>query len=176
VSGVAGGVRAGPLTAGNAPSQTQGLLPTNITLLQPGSGYFRLSDALNTLDQSGIIQQMQSSIDSLTTSVTTLQTQMTQTIAAVTTLQQQVFTLQGQMTTAQGNITTLQGQMTTANDNISALQVNVTALENAITSINGQLNGITFSNVVEAVPPAGLSGRFGVTIQGVAMSIGLYAP
>jgi septal ring factor EnvC (AmiA/AmiB activator) len=88
--------------------------------------------------------------------IATLQTQMAQANSVIVTLQQQVFTLQNQMTTANNNIATLQAQ-------VAALQAQVPS-------------GLTFANVVEAVPPGGLSGRFGVTIQGVAMSIGLYAP
>jgi hypothetical protein len=109
----------------------EGLLPANIPLLQPGSRYFRLVDALQSLDISANVNQ-------------------------------QIVNLQNQINTNNGHIATLQSQVAT-------LQSQVTALQN-------QLNGITFANVVEAVPPAALTGRFGVTIQGVAMSIGLYAP
>ena len=76
---VAGGVSVGQLQAGNAPTQFPGLLPANVALLQPGSGYFRLADALTSLDQSVNVATIQTAISNLTTTVTSLQT----TIAAI---------------------------------------------------------------------------------------------
>jgi ribulose kinase len=63
------------------------LLPANITLLQPGSRYFRLVDALQALD---IGSQLAAQVATLNNEVATLQSQ-------VATLQSQVATLQGQI-------------------------------------------------------------------------------
>lgn len=73
---------------------TTRLLPTNITLLQPGSRAYRLADAL-------------------TQQTASLQVSNATTAAQIATLQTQVATLQGQVSTLQGQVSTLQTQVQT---------------------------------------------------------------
>lgn len=74
-----------------------GLLPANVTLLQPGARNFRLVDALQTLDQSQAIQALQSQI---------------------ATLQGQIATIQGQITALQAEDQNLQGQINAINQRL----------------------------------------------------------
>ena len=97
----AGGVSAGELSAGNVPTQFPGLLPTNVTLLQPGSLYQRLIDALIFLDQSG-------SIAALGTSTATLQ-------SSIAALQASIATLQGEINSLNGQIATINARLAAAN-------------------------------------------------------------
>ena len=53
----------------------QRLIPASTTLLQPGSRFFRLADALNFLDQNSYITQLQNQVETLKTQVATLQSQ-----------------------------------------------------------------------------------------------------
>lgn len=73
------------------------LLPANVTLLQPGSRYFMLQQALQTLD---IANQVNSQITALQLSVATLQSE-------VATLQSQVGTLQAQVAAQQVTINSM---------------------------------------------------------------------
>lgn len=66
-------------------SAGQPLLPANVTLLQPGSRFFRLSDALNFQ-----VASLQASNDSLQGQITTNTTDITALRATVTALQAQV--------------------------------------------------------------------------------------
>lgn len=77
------------------------LLPANVTLLQPGSRGYRLSDALTAASMS---QQVSNA---------TTQGQITALQADVTTLQNQVSTLQGQVSALQSSVNTLQLQVQT---------------------------------------------------------------
>ena len=53
----------------------QRLIPASTTLLQPGSRFFRLADALNFLDQNSYITQLQNQVETLKTQVAALQAQ-----------------------------------------------------------------------------------------------------
>lgn len=72
------------------------LLPANTTLLQPGSRFFRISDALNY------------QVASLQTADNALQEQITENNTNITTLQGQVASLQAQVSTLQAQVSTLQ--------------------------------------------------------------------
>jgi TolA-binding protein len=104
VQGVVGGVRPRPQGNGQVPVLDTELLTASTTLLQSGSGYSRLVDALQALNQDANIVSLLQAIQSQASAITTLQSQMAQTISAVQTLQQQVFTLQNQVTTLQGQL------------------------------------------------------------------------
>lgn len=97
-----------------------GLIPANVTLLQPGTLAFRLSDALQMVNPNqGFIQLGQQ----------------------ITALQAQIATLQGQVSTLQGQVTTLQGQMTTVQAQIAVLQ----AFMNSNNWVQAEVNtGLTF--------------------------------
>lgn len=85
------------------------LLPANVTLLQPGSRGYRLSDALTV---AAMTQQV---------SNVTLQGQVTENAANITALQGYVTALQGQVQTLQGQVTTLQGQVSTLQTQVANL-------------------------------------------------------
>lgn len=71
-----------------------GLIPANVTLLQPGTLAFRLSDALQMVNPNQGFLAIGQQITALQAQVATLQ-------SAVTTLQSQMATVQGQITALQ---------------------------------------------------------------------------
>jgi hypothetical protein len=99
---VAGGVSAGQLSAGNAPAQFVGMLPANVRLLQPGSGYFRLTDALQTLNTGPALDALQGGV------------------AGIPALQAAVTAMQGTVASLQASINTLNGQIATINARLAA--------------------------------------------------------
>lgn len=82
------------------------LLPANVTLLQPGSRGYRLSDALTV---ASMTQQVANATTG--TQIAALQADVTALQGYVTALQGQVSTLQGQVSTLQGQVSTLQAQV-----------------------------------------------------------------
>jgi len=104
VPGVAGGVSSRKLEAGQSPIQYPDLLSASTTLVQSGSGYLRLVNALQTLDQAANVLTLDGLITSQASAIATLQSQMAQTITAVQTLQTQVFTLQSQVAALQAQL------------------------------------------------------------------------
>lgn len=99
MAGVAGGVSAGPLVAGGVPAQQIGQLPANTTLLQTGSNYFRLSDALTALDSSSDITALQQAITDITNTVNTLSGQLAGIQATLTNHAGRIAALEGRVTT-----------------------------------------------------------------------------
>jgi uncharacterized protein involved in exopolysaccharide biosynthesis len=103
------------------PERTQRLIPASTTLLQPGSRYFRLVDALNAINAAPFLNQLQNQ---------------------VTALQSQVATLQSQMATANTNIANLQAQL----DGVHFGAVMGAAPPAAATNrIDATVNGVAYS-------------------------------
>lgn len=82
------------------------LLPANVTLLQPGSRGYRLSDALT-------VASMTQQVANATTG------------AQIAALQADVTALQGYVTALQGQVSTLQGQVTTLQGQVAAQQITI---------------------------------------------------
>jgi chromosome segregation ATPase len=153
VQGVVGGVSPRKQANGQAPVVDPNLLSASTTLQQAGSGYQRLVDALQSLDQAQNIVALLNSIQSQAAEIAALTTRVTNAEGVIATLQTQVFTLQGQMTTANNNIATLQGQVTT---------------------LQGQLDGVSFAGNTGGVPIGGVSGNTHITLSGITYSLPLY--
>lgn len=85
------------------------LIPTNTTLLQPISRFFRLSDSLSY--QAGVNSAIQVQNGSLNNVITTIQ----------------------------GQIATLQGQVATLNGEVASLNTTVASLQSQIDTINSRL-------------------------------------
>jgi len=83
------------------------LIPANTTLLQPGSRFFRVVDALNYQAQSLLASNSQQS-----QTIANMQTQ-------INTLNSQVATIQSQITALQNEDTNLQNQINTINTRLA---------------------------------------------------------
>lgn len=103
------------------------LLPANTTLLQPGSRFFRISDALNY------------QVASLQAAGGALQTQIDNNAIAVAALQGEVSALQSQVTTLQSQVTFLQSQVATLQGEVATLQGQTASLQSQIDTINARL-------------------------------------
>lgn len=97
-------------------------------------------------DQDTRITDNTFGVSALVTSVSNIQTNVTQLQADVVALdgrldaaETNVTTLQGQMATANSNISTLQSQMTTANSNIATNTSNIATNTSNITTLQGQM-------------------------------------
>lgn len=81
------------------------------------------------------------SLNSIQTSMTSAQGDISTLQASMTTAEGNISTLQASMTTAQGNISTLQASMTTAENNISTLQASMTSVLERLTVLEGYHTG-----------------------------------
>ena len=92
------------------PGSLQGLLPANVNLLQPQSGYFRLWDALALLNQGGATTTLQAQLAALAQQVATEAAQQGAEDAS----------LQGQINAINATLTSLQNQINTIVGRINA--------------------------------------------------------
>lgn len=90
------------------------LIQANTTLLQPGSGYFRLVDAFAALQQLHNQLQLQT-----TTTAAGQQTQINTLTASQVTSNQQILSLSQRVTTLESTVQSLQAQIDTINQRLA---------------------------------------------------------
>lgn len=119
------------------------LLPTNVTLLQPASRYFRLDQALQALD---IGAQVNSQIAPLQADITTLQSQ-------VATLQSQMTTVQGQIAAQQQTINSFNWVQLEVDTGLTFLDGRTLYTRSFVISgaLNTALNVFTYAHGISAI-------------------------
>jgi septal ring factor EnvC (AmiA/AmiB activator) len=143
---VAGGVSPRKLANGQSPIQYPDLLSASTTLVQSGSGYMRLVNALQTLDQAENILAVVQSITSQAAAIATLQSQ----------------------------VATLQSQVTSINGQIGIINTRLDQLSNSIVNLTSQLGGWTFGPVGATVPSIA-AGNVPATNAGTQYLLPLYS-
>jgi chaperonin cofactor prefoldin len=145
VPGVAGGVSPRATANGQALVVNQDLLSASTTLQQSGSGYQRLVDALQSLDQGANIIALLNSITAQAAEIQTLQ----------------------------GQVSTLQAQVTSINGQIGIINTRLDQLANSIINLTGQLGGWAFG-AVGAAPTGTPTGSMPATLSGTQYLLPLY--